>query len=226
MIITDSVGAPRKDIEIIHFNDTWPWNVFDYMMKNKKYYNFIYSQKALDSNELRRVVNLHLDLYDQEYIFLQIGIVDCARRVLSKSAIRIINMLPIIRNVIKYFANKYHLKFTKLYKITYTKPSLFYDNILFFLEKFKNAKRVYVIPIVPAGSKQKLKSYKIQEQIDLYNSLLSKATSEYKNAIFLASCIEPFLPINDSLYTSDGYHISKKGHLEIYNAIRLSFIND
>ncbi len=193
------------------------------MNQNIGYYNFIYSQKALSSKELRRIIDLNLDLYDSEYVILQIGIVDCARRVFSEKAVRFINMLPIFRNVIKYLANKYHLRLTKLYKITYTSPGRFADNIKYFIERFRNSKQIIIIPILPAGSKQKKKSYKIQEQIDLYNSIFINIAQNYQNVEFLAGCIDKFLPIDDSLYTSDGYHISKRGHALILNELILRF---
>ena len=76
MIITDSLGAPRKDLDIIKYEDTWPSKVFELMLKEHNYVNFIFTQKALDTDELKRLVEMNLDLYDKEYLFIHIGIVD------------------------------------------------------------------------------------------------------------------------------------------------------
>jgi len=219
MIITDSLGAPRKESEVVHFNETWPCMLFEYMQTNYGYYNFVYTQKALHSTELRRMVNMNLDLYDSEFVFLQIGIVDCARRVFSEKALRAISFFPLIRNVVRSIARKYHYQLTKLYKVTFVKPDVFRHNIDFVLNKFSHSKWIFVLPIVPAGSAQSKKSYKIIEQIETYNTLLKEVSSMHSNSVFLKSIYQSFLPIVDDNYMADGYHINKKGHAIIFKHI-------
>ncbi len=220
MIITDSLGAPRKDKEIIFFHDTWPAMVFNLMQNEKKYYNFIYTQKALDTDELRRLVDMNLDLYDKDFVFIHIGIVDCVRRVFSKKALKTISIIPVIRDVINFIARKYHKKITKLYNVNYVPVARFNSNINYILSKFSESKKIYIIPIIPAGSIQQSKSHKVQEQILLYNNSLKEIANNFNNVEYLEGIYKSFFPIDDKNYTSDGYHISKNGHIIIYNYLQ------
>jgi lysophospholipase L1-like esterase len=220
MIITDSLGAPRKDLEIIHFQDTWPYMVFNLMLENQKYLNFIYTQKALDSDELKRLVDMNLDLYDKKVIFIHLGIVDCVRRAMSKNTLRVVSIIPVIRNITYFIAKRFHSKLTRLYNVNYVPIKRFEKNIMHVLSKFNEAEKIYVIPIIPAGLVQQKKSYKVQEQIIKYNGVLRDVCNSLDNAFFVERVYNSFFPLNEENYTSDGYHISKKGHKVIFNELK------
>lgn len=224
MIITDSLGAPRKGDETIFFIHTWPYKLQKLMLFQYDYYNFIYTQKALDSDELKRLVDLNLDLYDKRFVFLQLGIVDCVRRVLSKKTIKVINILPGIRNVVYFFASHYHKKLTGLYNINYVPIKRFDKNITYVINKFQEAEKIFLIPILPAGKDLSNKSYNVQEQIIYYNSVLKRISESYHNTIYCENIFNSFIPINEKYYTEDGYHISTLGHDVIFNLIKMEYL--
>lgn len=225
MIITDSLGAPRKDLDIIKYEDTWPSKVFELMLKEHNYVNFIFTQKALDTDELKRLVEMNLDLYDKEYLFIHIGIVDCARRVMSKKTLKVISILPLVRNIVNFLARKYHKTLTKLYNINYVPLKRFYSNMDFILKQYSDVKKIFLIPILPAGYVQQKKSFRIQFQIENYNNVLKELSNKYNNVEYLEAIYNSFFPLNEENYISDGYHISKKGHIIIYNEISKILFN-
>lgn len=225
MIITDSLGAPRKELDVIKYEDTWPSKVFELMLKEHNYVNFIYTQKALDTDELKRLVEMNLDLYDKEYLFIHIGIVDCARRVMSKKTLKVISILPLVRNIVNFLARKYHKTLTKLYNINYVPLKRFYSNMDFILKQYSDVKKIFLIPILPAGYVQQKKSFQIQNQIENYNNTLKELANKYNNVEYLETIYNSFFPLNEENYISDGYHISKKGHNIIYNEISKILFN-
>jgi len=215
MIITDSLGAPRKISHTLKYEETWPSLLSNWYLQNKKYNHFVFTHQGLDTHQLVELTKQKLDLYDKNEIFLHIGIVDCSRRVLSLKAQRIINILPGIRWVIKRIAHKYHFELTRLYKVTYTKEKVFKENLEFFFNTFSSSV-IYVLPILPVGDNFKRKSFGIDKQIDTYNKILFQLNVENENVVFFKELSELFIISHDSLYMNDGYHLNKNAHKAIY----------
>lgn len=218
MIITDSLGAPRKVSTVLPYKKTWPCLLSEYMEQNFNYNNFVYTKQGLYAKTLREYVDMKLDLYDTGYVFLQMGIVDCARRVLSEKAFRTISMFPGIRDIVRFFAKKYHIKLTKLYKVVYTNEKDFKKSIEYFISKF-NSSRIYIIPILPVGDKHRAVSYGIDYQVKKYNEIYKQIAQNNSHIYFMESIIHKMTPVNNNMYMNDGYHINENAHQIIYEEL-------
>ncbi|PKP11838.1 MAG: hypothetical protein CVU09_03105 [Bacteroidetes bacterium HGW-Bacteroidetes-4] len=224
MIITDSIGAPRNIGTKTYFTETWPYLINKYFIEKINYSHFIFTQQALDSDLLIENLKIKLDLYDKEYIFIQCGIVDCARRVLSKRIQTILSLIPGINHIVKFIAKKFHYQLTHLYNVNYVSEKRYMKNLSTFCQNFPNSK-IFLIPILPAGEQMRNKSYNISYQIHIYNQLLAKLEQELPNVNYLKDVYDSLLN-NEDIFLSDGYHINGSGHLKIYNSILRFIQND
>ena len=218
MIITDSLGAPRRINTYLPYEKTWPCLLTKYMEINFSYKNFVFTHQGLDSNELVWLIDAKLDLYDSKYVFLHVGIVDCARRVMKKKTQVFISMIPGINYLVKYIANKYHYTLTKLFEKVYVKKTQFKNNLKIVINKFENSK-IFIIPILPVGPNFKINSYNIDKQIEEYNKIIEDVASNFSYVSFLSSITSEFEKSTHNLYMSDGYHINENAHQIIYNTI-------
>jgi len=218
MIIADSFGQPRKQDGIeLHYSQTWPYLLADFYRRNKSIELAILSEYGLESNKLKSSVKFY-KLFDSNLIFMQLGIVDCSRRAMSKSFLQIVKRIPIINNIIKWITKKYHYQLTRLYNITYTSKSVFFHNIEVFIKEFP-VSNIYLLPIFPVGKNMISKSYGIEKQIMEYNFQLEKISKKYERVIYLSEIFHSFKDIIEELTFSDGYHLNVKGQNLLFEKI-------
>ena len=107
LILTDSIGAPRSKPLKTYYKDTWIGVLEEKLLKHN-YKTFAYTQRAADSSHIKSRIEVQFGLYEPEIVILQIGICDCAPRVLKQNELRIIKRLPIINKLVhSYISNNY-----------------------------------------------------------------------------------------------------------------------
>ena len=189
MVLGDSLSAVRakngSDIEI------WPLLV----------------QRALPltinnrSKQLQTSEVLKTQTVEEDFIILNLGLVDCAERKYSKGEIKLFRKIP------KWMANniKKVLNRTPSFSRAFVKIEIFEKNYLNFLNANKG-KKVLLLGILPSCPETVLSSA-TRCQIEKYNqrllSIAKKKAFDFIDTSELQS---------SALYLEDGYHLSQQGH--------------
>ncbi|MDH5647255.1 MAG: hypothetical protein OEZ01_14685, partial [Candidatus Heimdallarchaeota archaeon] len=147
LFITDSLGYPREG-DNIFFTDTYFYKICTSILKDHqieeddftkkwiKYKNFhdifiaklikdqhkikIISISSMDVRILQKIINL-MDIDNISHLFIQVGIVDCTPRILSRREVQIISKIkplslivkPFLKRKRKEIINNYYLRHTK-----------------------------------------------------------------------------------------------------------------
>lgn len=207
LFITDSLGYPRVEPSGASAADVWTYRVRDIFSKedNQRFVFYFDMKTGRDSSSLTFDVEHHIKSYQPNVIVLQIGIVDCYPRALTKLEHQVLPRIPILNKLSKKFVKKYYSSIVKLRDIAYVKESDFYNNLEKLKAQFIDVEWL-VLPIAPANEAYSNKNPLIKNRVESYNMILNKVfgksmlTSIYDSANL------------DKLYLSDNHHLSSYGH--------------
>ncbi|MBQ4861993.1 hypothetical protein J8L98_09855 [Pseudoalteromonas sp. MMG013] len=218
LILTDSLGLPRCAPEETEDNDVWVYKLTDALSSS---YSFrMLRQRSLDSSRLIENIDSSLKAYkDVDFVILQVGIVDCYPRTISKENLRWINKTPkwvqnFIYKKVKSNANYY----IERHDNRFVKPDEYLRNIEKLKSTFPDSKFL-VIPIGPACESYAKSNSKIKSSIEEYNLILEKSFQTG----YLSNIFED-VELTD-MYISDGHHLSEQGHNRVFNSLHQHFKN-
>ncbi|MGV8879143.1 MAG: SGNH/GDSL hydrolase family protein [Sphingobacteriaceae bacterium] len=204
-IIGDSLASSRPDF--LRDNQRWP-SLLQQQLTEYRVHNFA---KGFSTSEYLKKLGF-LKVFKNDVLVVQIGVVDCAPRLLSKLENKVIARFPL-------FLAKRIIQYLKKNRIqsehrSYVMPSKFELNILNFFNRYPNTNIIY-IKILPASAKFISSNPYIGVAINKYNSIIDVCASKYKNVHLIE-----LNDLNIEDYTlEDGYHLNKEGHLLISNLI-------
>jgi lysophospholipase L1-like esterase len=230
-IITDSLSMPRVEGEdCIYINQTWP----KLLQKTINQSGFTFAEfpaRARDSDSLNStsLFSEAIEFCNPKIVIIQIGIVDCAPRIISKKEYALLNKY--------YFPKKlknFIIKFRKtrknkilsrgVLKKVYVSPLRFVQNFNSFINRIKNFNlkvQIIIIPILGYTPFLDTKSNGYSKNIKMYNRMLIEISKEH-NCILLSDLTMKMDEIK--YYTSDGYHLNQLGQsflsVEISEMIR------
>ena len=222
-LITDSLAMPRVEgDEKIYIQQTWPKLLAQSL--DNAYLLAEFTQRARDTDSLKKVQLFFesITCCNPDVVIFEIGIVDCAPRIISKKENAIINrkIFPkSIRNFVIRSRKKNKIKILKkgaLNKV-YVAPQKFRKNIIEFVQKIALSNprvTIYFIPILGNFTELEKKSPGYTANKDLYNKILKEISIEF-NCFFQENLIG--IMHDQSNYTLDSYHLSSKGHEELAN---------
>lgn len=161
------------------------------------------------------------------YTIIQLGIVDCAPRLISLKEKKIINYLFSKSLVNFYIKNKSRFRFfyTKYFSSSYVNIKEFkyyYERITDELLYQKQTQKIILINISDTNDTNKRKSYGFNNQILLYNEIIDKISKKDPKKISVLNLYE--LSKSKGILLDDGIHITKKAHQYIAKFI-LEIIN-
>lgn len=223
LCIGDSLALPGHGNM---YEDTW----FYKLKKEFTDYDFVsYFQRSLTTNVLNTsgldkngVYGADcLELYEPQIVVLQLGIVDCAPRLIYEDSKvwKYIQVLP------SFFVTKYvkYLKKTKGRdpKNVYVKPNEFENNLIRYFDRCAPLNLLKVIYIaIPYPDKEMVdKNPRILENVNKYNQIVNNLQNNYHflNVIFPLDCRN-----KTNLY-DDGYHPNSNGNEEVFCQLRKFF---
>ena len=204
LFLGDSLGLPRPNRSVLA-HQTW-CHLTHNEFKNKNMDFFYYLTGGAHTRSIFWMRKEgYLSAYDPDIIILQVGIVDCASRVLGEGTVKIISILPIINVLIKKFIKKFHKPLQRLRNITYVRQNEFRKNLEALKSLFNGAEFI-VIPIAPASNDYIDFMPKISENIKTYNSILEDVFPKK-----VLSNVYKQHPI-EHLILDDYHHLSIGGH--------------
>ncbi|XOV79192.1 MAG: SGNH/GDSL hydrolase family protein [Aestuariibacter sp.] len=216
LFITDSLGLPRAQPELVPDDATWTYVV---SKRLKEHFDFFYYTVAgLHTGMLVQSLKFQAGAFRPDLIVLQIGIVDCAPRALKENERKVIQRLPgfISKVLLGFVRRNYHYLIRKR-KISYV--SLFqFENNLIELRNFFKRSQFLVVPIAPANTAYIESNPLISNNIKEYNKVLTKVFGE-ENILNVWEGEDPEL-----LFLSDNHHLSVSGNAVLGQGVN-EFIN-
>jgi lysophospholipase L1-like esterase len=199
LIFTDSLALPRLQPELCGYDDTWPE-----LLRRRGQKVHQVSIGGATSRDLLNQVHYHIS-FDPDLVILQVGIVDCAPRFMTKIELSVVSRIPVIgRKIIGMMNTK---KVRELRRISYVPIHVFEKNIAEITDQFKD-KKVWILGIVPPTPAYELVLPGVTSNVNSYNSVLQK----YGEFLALDGIEEEGIMI-------DHHHLNTKGHQYIFDII-------
>jgi len=208
LIITDSLGAPRAEPELLKYEDTYTYKIKRFF-KEKDVDVYIIAKSGLTSNEIVAFLDYYLSLYDPDLLLMHFGIVDCAPRAFTLNEIKVANIFR-FGFLLKWAGNRYHYFLTKLRKIKRVDVMHFKKNLNHINELcINNEVKLVCIPILAPTSEYIKTSYDINKSINEYNDILKQNSNMVD--------IDYYKIELDKIFMSDKHHLNAYGCNFIYN---------
>ena len=180
---------------------------------------------GLETSMLRTEINVRLKQFLPDMIILQVGIVDCAPRALTKTQMAVISRMGFAGKVLHKFITKHYAAITSRRNITYTSQERFHQNLRYLRDEFANIP-VFAIAIGRPNEGYVRKSPKIAQRTTQYNEII-KST-------FGTTFIDPYenLSINtlNNIYMTDFHHLNQLGHeivaSKVVEKLRIDIFNN
>jgi len=213
LIVTDSLGLPRPKPDFLKDQECWPYRVSKIAGDFEFYFHM---RSGYSTDDLVADLKEVLGSYEPDLIFLQIGIVDCAPRALTKKELAFISRLPIFNKILHTLIKKYRENIILWRQITYVDELRFEQNLEKFKAHFRQAKIAFV-PIAPASEGYQANSPGVENNILKYNNILCRLCEEVP-AFINSESLNIFLP--------DGYHLNSSGHELVYESVKTRLMTE
>lgn len=230
LCIGDSLALPRGNE--VKYEDTWlyllkkqfPNNDFITIFKRGITTNVLCEWGGDRINKEFPAGSDCLEHYMPEIVILQLGIVDCAPRLLKGALERkIVSILP------KYFS-KLYISLIKLIRKrkennVYVSKKKFQKNLDDYFKRcsIQNVKKIIVIKIPIPDNRMIEKNENILNNVKAYNQIFDEFSGKYP----IVKCINPLNPeINDEKIYTDGYHSNKKGNMLVAESLQVLLENE
>jgi hypothetical protein len=202
LVITDSLGLPRRVPELVDFEETWVNSLA------KVYSIHQLSIGGATINDLYEQTD-YAKMFNPDFVIIQSGIVDCAPRALTKFENQFLNKFSFSRFILKRFLTKKRLEtLRKKRNCTYTSINEFDKYVELFVKEFGN--KLFWIGIVPASNSYESLVPGISNNITRYNEILrNKIKSNYIT-------LEDY---SSNHIMTDNIHLSSLGHHELFQKI-------
>ncbi|MBX9268134.1 SGNH/GDSL hydrolase family protein [Chromobacterium violaceum] len=213
LIIADSLALPRDDVAYEH---TWP-GMLEERLPTVTWINR--AQRLSTSERLNGEGNQGadcLELYQPDLVVLQLGICDCAPRVLHRRTAAYVYRLPfgLGERFSSWLSRWRGRKISNCFV-----PLTDYESNLrdYLIRAAAHGTKVIALATLPPSNPLVSNNPLIGRQIDAYNEALDRLAERFS----CLSVLYPFrgLDLIDGLFVEDGYHLNEKGALRIAAAL-------
>lgn len=194
IILGDSLAATRPDK--IPLESRWP----QLINSDNKIYNL-----ASGSSTSKKLYTVRFSEYKKtDLAIIQLGIVDCVPRLITRRENFIIGRLPSMLRAKIIYLLKTKRKRSK--KRSYVSLEEYVSNFDYFINKFPG--KILIVKILNQGTKFKKLNPEAGKCITDYNTSLTNLCIEKNNV----KLIDVPTQAIDELTLDDGYHLNAKGH--------------
>lgn len=213
-IIGDSLSMLREENNVL-FKDTYGF-ILAKSLANK--FHVVNNSKRANTVKNQCITQYFYDelvFLKANYTIIQLGIVDCAPRLISLKEKKIINYLFSKSLVTFYIRNKARFRFlyTKYFSSPYVNIKEFkyyYEKIIEELLSQKQTQKIILINIADTNILNKKKSFGFYNQIVSYNNIINEISKKHNNRISIIDLHK--LSKKNGIILDDGIHITKKTH--------------
>ena len=201
LILTDSLGLPREKPEVVSYNETWV-----YKLSQEHNVHQLSLGGGVMSDFIKQLA--YIQMFNPDMVVLQLGIVDCAPRALTKFENEFINRFRITRKLANKYLPKYSGALRKKRRIAYTNTFEFENGLKQISEAFSC--KVLCLSILEPSEEYESNLPGITEKVSTYNNILKKVL----NSGFL-----DVSSIKKEMIMTDNIHLNNKGHEFIYQLL-------
>jgi len=226
LCIADSLALPGHDNT---YEDTWFYklqvafreHVFISFFKRSITTEILITEGGGDASQPNTGADC-LEFYTPDVVVLQLGIVDCAPRLMRRKGL----LYKIIQKSPSGVQNVFYKVLKKTRKRSSTNadvpPHEFSRNLNIYLDRCVkiNVKKVIIIKICTPDNSFVQKSPDILDAVRLYNGLIDKLKEKYS----IVTVVDP-LASNPKHIFEDGYHPNPEGNDLVFNALQMEISN-
>jgi lysophospholipase L1-like esterase len=165
-----------------------------------------------------------LELYLPRTIIIQIGIVDCAPRKLSRREKEFVTAIPVdlLSRAVNHVMTRARARSRRR---AYVPKDRYQENLKGFLKRASDdsVENVVIVKILTAGDNYTQKNPTVGEAIRDYNAVIDDIddTFEFVTALRpLSDDGEAEREVVDEHTIDDGYHLNRKGHERLFERLR------
>ncbi|PJZ70277.1 hypothetical protein CH373_12325 [Leptospira perolatii] len=214
LIVADSLGMPRKDLEL---EKVWTYRISEFFLNKNNIIPFLI--RGGTTNNLVESMGDYLNHFKPNCVIVQLGICDCVRRGIPQRYLRVIQAIPFLSKVVRKIAKKYHYFLTKIFENRYVEPVKFRENIVSFMQAASEKKvNVYFIRIASPGNYLVRMTFNAEKDINAYNQILQNECAKYSNSKYL----DPFAhkAVAEYIFEVDGHHINELGNDLVFKIVK------
>lgn len=207
------MGLPREEVL---FEETW----ISKLVKQRKDIDFIWNFQRSQTTRILKSKD-SLEYYSPDFIIIQLGIVDCAPRLINRNGMFykfLIRFPKNIQNIIWKIIKKIKRRDRRIVDVS---KDEFQRNIIDFFSRCKSigVRKVFYILICSPSDKVIDKSPDFNLNIKEYNNIIEEVTKRFGD---LVECINPLDEKAKNEYNDlyvDGYHPSSVGNEVVFKNI-------
>ena len=146
-----------------------------------------------------------LGAYSPDMVVMQVGIVDCYPRAVTKKEAAIASRIPLLGKLTHRLVRKYYRELIMARNISYVDIKSFEKNNRAIFDFYEGVEMI-VIPIAPPNDRFSEKNPAVRSQVIKYNDILQKIYGErFLDSAFSYANLE-------EIFLSDNYHLSERGN--------------
>lgn len=232
IVIGDSLACPRP-WEGIGLRDTYAYQLQELLGNEHYVINWSMGENSTQKATTEGFLRTYVRAAEAHYAIIQLGIVDCAPRLMSKFE-RLVGgvavRLPVCRDLFKRYTNlkaRNRLYLTKLFPMTLVSKKVFrekYHLLISEILKWNKIKKVYLINIASPGLALVTRSYGIGNNVDSYNEIINELHQIFHDKTILIDLNSQINVNQDWITSNDGHHILMPAHDWLANTIGNSMI--
>lgn len=200
LILTDSLGLPRFKPERVTYDEIWP-----VLIRDNKFQIETFSVGGWSSFDFLTYIKYY-SAFKPDILIIQVGIVDCAPRFVTKKEKFFIENLPLVGKRLLGYANKKWIR--KIRNITYVNPQEFKNNIDLIIRAFPSLQNTFLIEIVGSKEYEHILpgvNFNISKYNEILKSIPNSSFIQYKK---------------NNILMSDHHHINAHGHILLSKKIK------
>jgi lysophospholipase L1-like esterase len=220
LVVGDSLACPRP-WEGVRLQATYAFQLDEQLGGN----NFVANYGVSDNSSARAIKEGFLRTYVRgagaDYAIVQLGIVDCAPRLLGTFeraigfvASRVAPLRPVFKAYVR-LKSRYRYRLTRMFPQTLVPKDQFEANfrtLLTELLQHNPIKTIFLINIAYPGAILTARSYNILGNIDAYNAVIASFGQAFPGKIEIVDLYAATAAQRDWITPDDGHHIFAPAH--------------
>ena len=226
LIVGDSLACPR------------PWegvdlgSTYGYLIGTRLPAGYVANHGASDNSSARAIkegfLRTHLRAAGADFAIVQLGIVDCAPRLLGGFE-RLVgfaaNRVRPLRgpfNAYVKFKSRHRLRLTRWFPKTLVPIDAFAVNYRTLIEEVLSSnpvRKIFLINIAYPGAIMTERSYNILGNVTAYNAEIAKLAAAYPGKVEIVDLFKATEARRDWITVADGHHITAEAHAWLADTI-------
>ncbi len=216
VVLADSLAMPREDVRFEH---TWPYRLQAALREAGLTADVVNcAARARTADMLIADFTEHVVFKEPTDIVVQVGVVDCAPRIISRRMRRYLNRRWVpsaVRDAVirRRSARRARIVARDPLRLVYTKPHRFaavFEEFGSRLRRLSWPIRVYVVPILFEGSALETRSPGFGKNVAAYNAILADFSGRHGGEWIAPEGL--LAPHRSTAFCSDGIHLSPMGN--------------